>query len=268
MTKVTVIVSQKGGVGKTTLTVQLGATTAEAFPPMVPPDVEAALKRLDLAAPGADAQLRALLRQCKAQVLTVSTDPQTSLVDWLDKVSKVFWKAKRPLPLDYAQEDENPRVLAKLKTSRQYKRIFVDSPGWLPKGTDQDKGDQPLEKSIVRASLESADMVLLPLEPEDLAFNPLKRTIREVVEPLGIPYLVVINNWDPRDGTGDLVDTQKRVERAGFPLATTVVRRYKVHTNASAAGRLCTTFPKNRVSTEARTDFLKLAMEIAVNGGE
>src|SRR5439155_25948504 len=102
----------------------------------------------------------------------------------------------------------------KLKRARQYRRIFVDSPGWLPDDIDPEmkKGEQ-----ILRATLESADMAVVPLEPEDLAFKPTKRTIDTIIRPLGIPFRVFINNWDPRDGTGDLDDTRRRAERQGWP---------------------------------------------------
>jgi chromosome partitioning protein len=108
---------------------------------------------------------------------------------------------------------------------------------------------------------------VIPIVPEDLAFRPTKRTIDEVIKPRGIPYIVVINNWDPRDGTGDLEDTKARIRRQGWPLAETVIRRYKLHTTAPASGRLITQYPSNRVAVEARSDFVSLALELASGGG-
>ena len=50
--------------------------------------------------------------------------------------------------------------------------------------------------------------VIVPMETEPLSFDPTARTIRKILEPRGIPYTVVINNWDPRDGKSDLEETK------------------------------------------------------------
>lgn len=249
-TQVIAAVNQKGGVGKTTTIGHLAGTTADVYPPV----------HVD----GSD--------DPQSQVLAVSTDPQGSLTYWMERVEKSLAEEGRTMPLDYAQEHENPRVLAKLKKAQQYRRIFVDSPGWLEgaddhlKARSQGEGKMPAEKQILLATLESADLVLVPMEPEDLAFLPTRRTIEEVIQPLGLPFVVVLNNWDPRDRDGDLNDTRNRCERRGWPVAKTVIRRYKLHTSASSAGRLCTHYPKNRTAVEAQKDFLSLNMELALGG--
>jgi chromosome partitioning protein len=104
------------------------------------------------------------------------------------------------------------------------------------------------------------------MPPEPLAFDPTARTISRVLVPRQIPYRVVINAWDPRDGESDLEQTREYIAAQNWPCANVVVRRYKVHTRAAADGRVVTQYPKNRTSMEAREDFFRLALELGYGG--
>jgi chromosome partitioning protein len=99
-----------------------------------------------------------------------------------------------------------------------------------------------------------------------LSFDPTARTIEKVIKPRNLRYKVVINNWDPRDGTHDLNETREFVKANGWPLANTVIRRYKLHARASADGQVVTEYPSNRVALQAREDFFKLALELSAGG--
>jgi chromosome partitioning protein len=96
MAVVHVVANQKGGVGKTTITVNLAAVTADVLGG-TPED---------------------------SPVLVVSTDPQASTVWWADRVGD-------KLPFDFAQAHDDPQVLAKLRSVEKYAHIFVDTPGSL-----------------------------------------------------------------------------------------------------------------------------------------
>jgi chromosome partitioning protein len=218
MSLVHVVANQKGGVGKTTLTVNLAAVTHD----VLAGDPE------------------------NSPVLVVSTDPQASSVWWAERVGD-------GLPFDFVQAD-NPRDLEKMKSLTQYRHIFVDTPGSLE------------DEAILTAALESADDVIVPMLPEPLAFDPTARTIGEVLQPRGLPYRVVVNAWDPRDGLSDLQQTAQYITNRRWPKANTVIRRYKIHTRASAEGLVVTQYPKNRVSMEAREDFFRLALELGFGG--
>lgn len=100
MARVHVVANQKGGVGKTTLAVNLAATLADVRGGSIeePP------------------------------VLVVSTDPQASTVWWADRVGD------ERLPFDFVQAHDRPRELARLRELDQYAEVLVDTPGSLEQG--------------------------------------------------------------------------------------------------------------------------------------
>ncbi len=217
------IANQKGGVGKTTVTMNLAAVTFEAITKQLRP-VEV------------------------SPVLVVSTDPQGSSIWWSSRID-----ARGRLPFDY-QQIFDPAELAELRKQKGRQHIFIDTPGSLE------------DEAILQAALDQADDVVVPMLAEPLAFDPTARTIREVLEPRGIPYTVVVNAHDPRDGETDLAQTAQYIAKQGWPMATNVIRRYKVHTRASAEGTVCTQYPKSKIALEAQKDFLFLALELGYGG--
>lgn len=232
-----VVLNQKGGVGKSTIAVNLAAVTADVLNHNDDPDAS-------------------------SPVLALSVDPQGSAVWWASRM--------HDLPFHIAQAHDDIEGLSRIKDLPGIEHVYVDTPGWIDLSGGGDSAD-PLGRGpaaeVLRAVLDMADQVIVPIETEPLSFDPTARTINKVLKPRGLRYVVVINNWDPRDGLSDLNETKEFVKANGWPLANTVIRHYKLHARASADGQVVTEYPLNRVALQAREDFYKFALELNVGGG-
>jgi chromosome partitioning protein len=233
MPYITVILNRKGGVGKSLLTVNLAAVYAEILGSEEP----------------------------DASVAVVSIDPQATSVEHAEKVRQ----AGRPVPFRVVNASQS---LDRLRRLRQAKAdiIIVDTPGFMPlTSEDDDESIDPLGDGTtgdaLRAILDVADDVIVPLEAEGSAFTPTRVTIERVLVPRQIPYGVVINNWDPRDGSADRDRTISMVQRRGWEMYNATVRHYKPHTRGITSGRFCTQYESNHAATKAKQDFVSLALE-------
>ncbi|MFJ2202449.1 ParA family protein [Streptomyces violaceusniger] len=235
MPYITVLLNRKGGVGKSLITVNLAAVYAEI-----------------LGDDGEGGQ----------SVAVVSIDPQATSVEHAEQVRK----AGRTVPFRIVNASGNTEKLHRLRRAKA-DIIIVDTPGFMPlnEEDEDDESIDPLGDGTVgdslRAILDVADDVIVPLEAEGAAFRPTKTTIERVLIPRQMPYGVLINNWDPRDGEADRDRTKSLVQRRGWELYNANIRHYKPHTRGITNGRLCTQYESNHTSTKAKQDFVSLALE-------
>lgn len=231
MPYITVLLNRKGGVGKSLITVNLAAVTAE-------------------------------IVNDEESVAVVSIDPQATSVEHAEQVRK----QGRNVGFRVVNASQNVDQLRKLRRAKA-DHIIVDTPGFMPLREEDDADDSidPLGDGTtgdaLRAILDVADNVIVPLEAEGAAFRPTKVTIERVLMPRQIPYGVLINNWDPRDGEADRDRTISMVKRRGWDMFNTTIRHYKPHTRGITNGRFCTQYESNHTSTKAKQDFVALALE-------
>ncbi|GAA2264812.1 ParA family protein [Streptomyces amakusaensis] len=230
MPHITVVLNQKGGIGKSMIAMQLAAVYAET-----------------LSAEG------------DPEVAVVSIDPQSTSVDWAERIEK----AGRVVPFRVIEASGNIGNLRKLRRAKA-SIIVIDTPGFLPLGEDGESidplGDGPVGDAL-RAVLDIADDVIVPLEPDPAGFKPTRTTIERVIKPRGLPYGVVVSNWEPRDGRLDLERTQSMVRKQGWELYRSDIRHFRMHARALEEGRVCTQYMSNHTATKAKQDFLGLALE-------
>lgn len=207
------IVNQKGGVGKTNITVNLAAVNAE-----------------------------------HSRVLVADGDHvQHSASDW----AEIADQSTQPWSFDFT-DDVRPEVLRGLRDT-DYDMIFVDTPGSL--------AASEIERTGV--ILDSADFVIVPMEPHPMAVTPMLRTVRSLIEPRNLPFRVLLSRVENKDAmVKRRDDTTAMLDEMGIPRFQTNIRQYVVHSDAPGTGENVTTYLATRQSRNAVDDFRKLALEL------
>lgn len=237
--KVVAIINRKGGVGKSTTAVNVAAVQAQSLSPRAGRPID----------PDED-----------SPVVACGIDPQGSLEDWAGRV------AEENLPFDYMSTQGEPGQIAKLKADPNVVRIIVDSPGFMDTDPLAVRAADPLghgaAADALRDMLDVTDLAVVPITPEWMSWSPTEYTIERVLKPRGIPFLVVVGLWDPRDGETDLGRVQDWVDERGYPRAPDPIRKYKIHAHAAESGLVVTQYRESGTALRAREDFYKLALSI------
>ncbi|SNY72810.1 ParA family protein [Paractinoplanes atraurantiacus] len=230
--RVLLIMNEKGGVGKTTTAVGLAAVAATAL-----------------------AGRHKISQPAKLPVLLISADPQMSAYVWVKRSEEQSGNRH----FDYLQvsdADELEKVITG-EEGRDRRTIIIDSAGTMGFGA----GD------ILSRALDLCTDVLVPLSPEGLSLEPTARTVLAVIDR-GRPFRLCLTIFDPRDGaeSPDLREVAAWVTQQGWPLCSTVVRKYKIIARSPIVGLTHVDLPTNRISMQARQDMEHLGLELNITG--
>ena len=158
-----------------------------------------------------------------------------------------------PLRFAFYPVHNDPSQIVEIKASGRHKYLLVDAGG----GLDANEG--------VKAALAVADRLLIPVTPDARALDPTIKTVEDVAKPSGLPYTVILNNWDPRDGEATLDDLAGWVDTQGWPRTELAVRHYRSHSSAPALGVNVPDYKGARIRRDGLLDFSALANYLLAN---
>jgi chromosome partitioning protein len=205
------LASQKGGVGKTTLTLELAAVFTDT----------------------------------SGRALVVDIDPQRTAEEIVTASSNVAF--------DFAAEDD-PRVLERLRTVREYDAIIVDCPGNLE------------DTETLTGVLAAATYAVIPMVPERAAVQPTLRTAH-LCDEHKVPHRVVVNMADPLRGAGPVESAWKLLDELEIPRMVSFVRRYVAHSQSQLDGRMITDYRGDRSWSTALADVRRVQGEMLLELG-
>ncbi|MEM9806016.1 MAG: ParA family protein [Cyanobacteria bacterium P01_D01_bin.56] len=171
------------------------------------------------------------------RVLLIDSDVQRSATWWLERVHQAF---------DFSHET-NVKFLAQLKSLIDYELIVVDTP-------------PALHSSSIGTVLAVADYLLLPTPPAPMDVTALIRTVKEIVQPVGVFHRVLLTKVDSRS-LKEAQEAQTMLEKLDISAFQTYIRTYKAHERAALEGCAISQW-KGPNAQEAQADYYRVAVEV------
>jgi chromosome partitioning protein len=188
-----------------------------------------------------------------------SSPTRTAVVSIDRQTTGAFWKAQAealaPLPLrfDFFQLPNEPARVAELKNSGKYANILVDTAGFRGRNTE------------LETVIEFADDAIVPMNPDGKSLDPTEQIVTGLLIPRQVPYKIVVNDWDPRDGKNHRDDTFAWIDSRGWSRVGHAIRRYRAHASAAEDGLTVPDYTSKTVRANGLEDFLKLALALGLN---
>jgi chromosome partitioning protein len=227
-TKFLLVYNSKGGVGKSSIAMNLGATVSVTMAPdrPVPPPVA-----------------------------VVSIDEQNTPQEYAESANANGFR----LPIDIYRLDQNPSQMVKL--IGRYRLVIIDAGGHM-------KGNNPLAITLDLQNPETErlliDGALVPMEIGSESRKPTYRTCEHVLKPRGIPFYVVVNKFPPK-ADAELADTYEFIDSHGWDRPPRPIKMLRSYAKAAGEGITVPDFDRAYARKDGMLDILQLASALGLH---
>jgi cellulose biosynthesis protein BcsQ len=160
-------------------------------------------------------------RRLGLRVLLVDSDPNRSALDVVESAGPEVMPFDAAPGLDDASHD----ALAEVHGHTAFDLVVADLPG----------ADDPaaLRALLTRHGRPVVDALVFPTPPDIMDLRPLLRQITQVIQPLGLPYLLAITRVHPhRERVAFAHTRQHELREQGITVADTITRDLTAHRDA------------------------------------
>jgi len=168
----------------------------------------------------------------------------TLLVDGDPNHSALTWARHGKLPFKVVDDR------AAAKYARDYKHLVFDLKA------------RP-EEDDLKAMVEGCDLLVIPSKPDPLSIDALLLTINMLRSIGADQYRILLTIAPPRPTT-DAEKAHEALEKAGYPIFKTIIRRTKAFEDAAAQGVPVNEVTGNALAKEAWGDYVSAAKELGL----